>query len=66
MRYGAAFGIDTKIITNGKCNHPDKRSVNKEYIKDRLPIPAFAWTHCIFYRKDGCCVFAGECEHRIE
>ena len=60
-----ALGVGTKIITNGKCNHPDKRRVNEEYLRDRLPITEFAWTHCIFCRNDGC-IFVGECKHRIE
>ena len=60
-----AFGADTKIVSNGKCNHPNKRCVNEEYLKDRLPIPEFAWTHCVFYRKDDGCVFGGKCKHRI-
>lgn len=30
-----------------------------------LPIPEFAFTHCIFCRNDDC-NFGGECEHRTE
>lgn len=33
-----AFGAYTKIIAKSKCNHPNKRSVSEEYLKDRLPI----------------------------
>lgn len=57
------LGVDTKIIIKGKCNHPNKRSVDKEYSKDRLPIPEFAWTHCVFCNNDDC-IFGGECNYR--
>lgn len=60
-----ALGIDTKVVANGKCNHPNKRNVNEKYLKDGLPIPKFAWTHCVFCRNDDC-IFGGECEHRIK
>ena len=62
-----ALGIDTKVIALGKCNHPNKREVIKEFIGDGLPFPEFAWTHCVFYRpmNTGECMFAGNCEHRV-
>lgn len=61
----SVLGADTKIIASGKCNHPNKRYVNEKYAKDGLPIPEFAWTHCVFYRNDDC-VFRGECKYRTE
>lgn len=60
-----ALGVDTRVVASGKCNHPNKISVIKEYLKDGLPMPAFAWTHCVFCRNDDC-IFNGECEHKIE
>ena len=59
------LGIDTKLIPKGKCNHPDKRRVVEERIKDGLPVLEFEWTHCVFCRDDGC-VFGGECSYRSE
>lgn len=58
-----AYGINTKIVVKGKCNHPDKRGIVEEYLKDGLPIPKFSWTHCVFCHNDGC-VFGGECSYR--
>lgn len=58
-----ALGIDTKVITKGKCNHPNKRHVVEERLKDGLPILKFEWTHCIFCHND-CCMFGGECSYR--
>lgn len=58
-----ALGINNKVIASGKCNHPNKRKVNKEYLKDGLPIPGFAWTHCIFCCNDDC-VFGGNCKYK--
>ena len=62
-RSSIVLGVDTKVIASGKCHHPHKRSVNKEYLKDGLPMPKFAWTHCIFCRGENC-FFAGECEYK--
>lgn len=60
-----AFGIDNKVVASSKCNHPNKRKVNKEYLKDGLPVPSFAWPHCIFCINDDC-VFGGNCEYKIK
>ena len=59
----SAVGADVKVVPNGKCNHPNKREVTQEYLLDGLPIPEWAWTHCMFCYGDEC-VYAGECEHR--
>ena len=59
-----ALGIDAKVVPCGKCHHPNKRDVNRELLKKRVPIKNEAdWTHCIFCRGEEC-VFAGECKHR--
>lgn len=64
--YGSALGSNDYVIANGKCNHPTKRFINEQYMKDGLPIPKFAWTHCIFCAKGGACYFGGDCEYRID
>lgn len=58
-----ACGANTKIKENGTCNNPNIRNIDEEYLKDKLPISEFAWTHCVFYR-NGSCIYGGECEHR--
>lgn len=60
-----ALGIDTKVVIKGKCNHPNIRSINKEYLKDGLPIPEFAWTHCNFYQ-NGNCLFGENCKYNMK
>ena len=57
--------IDTKIVVNSKCDHPNKRNAIKEYLSDNLPIPEFAWTHCVFCHNNDC-IFGGECKYKIK
>lgn len=63
--YSVALGIDTKVVASGKCNHPTKRFIDEKYVYG-LPIPEFAWTHCIFCFRDETCNFAGKCEYKEE
>ena len=60
-----ALGIDTKIIPTGKCNHPNRRFIPEDIKNDGLPIPEHLWPHCVFYRKNGDCIFDGNCNHKI-
>ena len=58
-----ALGIDTKVVVKGKCNHPDKKHIVEEHLKDGLPILEFEWTRCVFCHND-VCVFGGECSYK--
>lgn len=58
-----AIGKNDDIVLMGVCNHPQKRVIEEDYLKDNLSVSEFTWTHCI-YCVDGKYYYASNCQYK--